>query len=155
LTPPVALIAEEVSFNRPALFASDSRLQNKGTVLALKALKMIIPVHCPQPWSLCLSFLWHNSLFAAGANHTELLGITLCAVNSVVGVQGDWFPLHVLAASHAEKTAVVEGDSSNGGRVGRGERLVATGTGSAFGQLKCLEVLLTENPAMEGEKLSS
>ena len=28
--------------------------------------------------------------------------------------------------NHAEKTAVVEGDSSNGGRVGRGERLVAT-----------------------------
>ena len=110
----ILLIAEEVSFNRPALFASHSRLQNKGTVLApgwhyfqqryhqnchqkhqislcnikrvhdiictnnylpsiaikillkmlnpLEALKMIIPVHCPQPWSLRLSLLWHNRL---------------------------------------------------------------------------------------------
>ena len=31
--------------------------------------------------------------------------------------------------NHAEKTAVVEGDSSNSGRVGRGERLVATEEG--------------------------
>ena len=38
--------------------------------------------------------------------------------------------LSKLMTNHAEKTAVVESDSSNGGRVGRGERLVATEEGS-------------------------
>ena len=37
--------------------------------------------------------------------------------------------LSKMMTNHAEKTAVVEGDSSNGGRVGRGERLVATEEG--------------------------
>jgi len=84
LTPSVTLVAKEVSFNGPALFATDSRLQNQRAVLTLEALKMIIPVHCPQPWSLRLSFLWHNRLLAACAHDAELLCVVLCTVDPVV-----------------------------------------------------------------------
>jgi len=84
LTPSVTLVAKEVSFNGPALFPSDARLQNQRAVLALEALKMIIPVHCSQPGSLRLPLLWHNCLFAACAHHTELPCVILCAVNPVV-----------------------------------------------------------------------
>jgi len=84
LTPSVTLVAEEVSFNRPALFPADSGLQNQRAVLALEALEMIIPVHCSQPRSLCLAFLWHNCLLAARTHHAELLCVILCAVDPVV-----------------------------------------------------------------------
>jgi len=48
---------------------------------------------------------------------------------------------------------VVESDSSDCQRVRRGERLVAAAAGPALRQLKCLEIGLTEDPAMKSEKL--
>jgi len=144
-----------VSFNGPALFASDSWLQNQGAVLALEALKMIIPVHCPQPWSLRLSLLWHNRLLAACTHHAELLCVVLCAIDPVVGIKGDWLSLHILTTNHTKEASVVEGDSSDCQRVRRGERLVAAAAGSALRQLECLEICLTEYPAMKSEKFSS
>lgn len=85
----VALVAQNVVSDWPALFALDPRVQNHVAVLALKTLRMKIFVHRSDPRCFGLSFLWYDWLCADAAKCRKFPCVAIWTIHLVCSVRGE------------------------------------------------------------------
>lgn len=64
LTSSVALVAENMVSDWPALLPLHAGIKDQAAVLALETLGMKVLIHCSDPGSFGLAFFWYNGLCA-------------------------------------------------------------------------------------------
>jgi len=84
LPPPVALQAEHVLPDRPALLPLHPRVENHRAVLALEAMRMEIFVQGVDPGGLCLPLFGHNCRFTDTAVRRKPLRVILWTIEPVL-----------------------------------------------------------------------
>lgn len=108
LTSPVALVAEDMVPDWPALLPLHAGIKDQVAVLTLEALGMKVLIHCSDPGCFGLAFFWYNRLCANTTESCELACVTLGAVDPILIICRKCLPDHALVASLTVKTIWME-----------------------------------------------